>query len=197
MENYTSNSHKSKDEEKKKVPVKKVEKITGGSIKKKSLIAEVLISEDIKNVKDYILTDVLIPAVKKAISDAVTNGIDMILYGETSSNRKGSLSSKVSYRSYYDRNNDRKSYYAKSRNEYSYDDVVIDTRGEAEEVLMKMDELIDIYGMVSVADFYDLVGVSSNYTDNNYGWTNIRGATVVRTRNNGYMIKLPKALPLD
>ena len=193
MENYTSNSHKSKDEEKKKVPVKKVEKITGGSIKKKSLIAEVLISEDIKNVKDYILTDVLIPAVKKAISDAVTNGIDMILYGETSSNRKDSLSSKVSYRSYYDR----KSYSAKSRNEYSYDDVVIDTRGEAEEVLMKMDELIDIYGMVSVADFYDLVGVSSNYTDNNYGWTNIRGATVVRTRNNGYMIKLPKALPLD
>ena len=55
-----------------------------------------------------------------------------------------------------------------------------------------MDELIATYGLVSVADFYDLVGVSGNYTDNKYGWTDIRGATTVRV-GDGYMIKVTKS----
>ena len=54
----------------------------------------------------------------------------------------------------------------------------------------------EAYQVVSVADFYDLVGVSGNYTDNKYGWTDIRNASVIRVRD-GYMIKLPKALPLN
>ena len=59
-----------------------------------------------------------------------------------------------------------------------------------------MDELIDTYSMVSVADLYDLIGVTGNYTDNKYGWTNIRNAEVVRVRE-GYLLKLPKALPIN
>lgn len=49
---------------------------------------------------------------------------------------------------------------------------------------------------MSVADLYDLVGINGNYTDNKYGWFNIRTASVVRVRD-GYMIKLPKAVPLN
>ena len=76
------------------------------------------------------------------------------------------------------------------------DDIILESRGEAEDVLERMDELIATYQLVSVADFYDLVGVSGNYTDNKYGWTDIRNASVIRVRD-GYMIKLPKALPLN
>lgn len=79
---------------------------------------------------------------------------------------------------------------------YDYDDIILESRGEAEDVLERMDELIATYQLVSVADFYDLVGVSGNYTDNKYGWTDIRNASVIRVRD-GYMIKLPKALPLN
>jgi hypothetical protein len=57
-----------------------------------------------------------------------------------------------------------------------------------------MDELINVYGMVSVADLYDLVGITGAYTDNKYGWTNIRGVKVTPVRE-GYMLKMPKALP--
>ena len=60
-----------------------------------------------------------------------------------------------------------------------------------------MDELIATYGVVRVADFYELVGVTGNYTDNKYGWTDIRNASVVRARDGGYIIKLPKAFPID
>ena len=71
----------------------------------------------------------------------------------------------------------------------------METSGEAEEVLSRMDELIDTYGVVSVADLYDLIGKSCEYTDNKYGWTNIRNAEPIRVYN-GYMLKLPKALPI-
>ena len=202
MEEYKPNSHKYKEDQNRSAPEKKVEKVIAGTVKskKKSEIrkfTDVFISEDINNVKSYILLDVLIPAIKKAISDIVTNGIDMILYGETGKTKSNSTASKVSYRSYYDGRNGRRDYSAiRTKISYNYDDIILDNRGEAEDVLSRMDELISTYGLVSVADLYDLVGVTGNYTDNKYGWTNIRSASVIRVRD-GYMLKLPKALPLD
>lgn len=202
MEEYKSNSHKSKENQRGSIPEKKVEKVIAGTAKskKKSEIrkfTDVFISEDVNNVKSYILLEVLVPAIKKAISDIVTNGIDMILYGGTGRTKSNSTASKISYRSYYDGGNGRRNYSAaRTRIGYNYDDIILDNRGEAEDVLSRMDELISTYGVVSVADLYDLVGVTGNYTDNKYGWTDIRSASVIRVRD-GYMIKLPKALPLN
>ena len=59
-----------------------------------------------------------------------------------------------------------------------------------------LDELIETYGLVRVADLYDLVGITGNYTDNKYGWMNIRNAEIMRVRD-GYMIKMPRAVPID
>lgn len=36
------------------------------------------ISEDAGNIKSYVVLDVLVPAIKKAIADIVTGGIDML-----------------------------------------------------------------------------------------------------------------------
>lgn len=203
MDNYKPNSHKSKEEQKESTSEKKVEKVISGTVKSKKKndiqkFADVFISEDVNNVKSYILLDVLVPAIKKAILDIVTNGIDMILYGESGRTKKNSTSSKISYRSYYDKENDQKHSYNSPavKSGYSYDDIILDNRGEAEDVLSRMDELVATYGIVSVADLYDLVGITGNYTDNKYGWTDVRSATVVRTRD-GYLIKLPKVLPLN
>lgn len=206
MIEYPSNSQKSKEIKAEPVPEKKLEKVISGTAKskKKSEIrkfTDVFVSEDIESVKSYIFMDVLVPAVKKAISDIVTNGIDMLLYGEAGRNKStsNSTASRVSYRSYYDsQNGNRRDSRPVSRPRigYDYDDVIVDNRGEAEEVMTRMDELMETYGLVSVADFYDLVGITGNYTDNKYGWTDIRNASIVRTRD-GYMIKMPKALPLD
>ena len=196
MEEYKSNSHKSKEENSEK----KVEKIVTGSVRSKkknelNKLADVFIAEDISNVKSYILQDIIIPAIKTAISDVVTNGIDMILYGETGKTKK-STSSRVSYRDYYSSNDRKSSYSSASRRSYSYDDIILDNRAEAEEVLVRMDELIEAYGVASVGDLYDLVGLTGDYTDNKYGWTNLRSAQAVRVRD-GYLLKLPKALPLN
>ena len=65
---------------------------------------------------------------------------------------------------------------------YEYDDIIIESRGDAELVLDQLEEIISTYGVASVADLYDLVGITGrSYTDNKYGWTDIRNAKVVRT----------------
>lgn len=203
MENYKPNSNRFKEEQKEQEQKKRVEKpvVTGTVVTKKPnklrKFTNEFISEDAKNVKSYVFGEVLIPAIKKAISDIVTDGIDIILYGESRGNRKRSTADRVSYTDYSSRN------YRSSRNDrpaigsgYSYDDIILNTRGEAEEVLTRMDELMETYGLVRVADLYDLVGITGNYTDNKYGWTNIRNAEVLRVRD-GYMIKMPRAVPID
>lgn len=201
MENYKPNSNKFKEENNEKQV--KIEKVVTGKVvtKKKSKMNKIVdefISEDAKNVKSYVFGEVLIPAIKKAISDIVTDGIDIILYGESRKENKKSISDRLSYRNYYDgyyrpRINDRQ---ALTSNVYSPDDIILDSRGEAEEVLSRMYELMDTYGLVRVADLYDLCGITGNYTDNKYGWMDIRNAEILRVRD-GYMIKMPKALPLD
>lgn len=203
VEDYKPNSHKSKEKavvtEKTE---KKVEKVVNGTVKTKkkseiNKVKDLFISEDAANVKSYILMDVLVPAVKKAISDIVTDGISMILFGTTGNRSSRGNSSFISYDKFSRREDDRRYGITRTRSGYNFDDIYLESRGEAEEVLSRMDELIDMYGVVSVADLYDLVGITGNYTDNKYGWTNIRNAEPVRAMGGGYMLKLPKALPIN
>lgn len=199
MEEYKSNSHKSRQNQNDDIPEKRVEKVVSGSIKSKKKnglqkITNVFVPEDVDDVKSYIFEDIVVPAVKDIILDAVR-----AFLGVSGNSRGGrsSTSSKISYRKYYDDRDRRDSgNVSRTRTGYDYDDIILESRGEAEDVLERMDELIATYQVVSVADFYDLVGVSGNYTDNKYGWTDIRNASVIRVRD-GYMIKLPKALPLN
>lgn len=198
MVDYKPNSHKSKEESSER---KKLDKVVTGTVKTKKKgeikkFTDLFVTEDISNVKNYILMDVLVPSIKKAISDIVTSGIDMVLYGGTGKGKRSSNVDRISYTDYSRYGNSRPLDNYRTRSGYSYDDIIIESRGEAEEVLTRMDELIEQYGVVSVADMYDLVGKTCEYTDNKYGWTNIRNAEPVRVRD-GYMLKLPKALPID
>lgn len=198
MEEFKSNSHKSREENVDSSDIS-VKKVTTGKtrIKKKNGLlkfADSMISEDAANVKSYILMDVLMPAIKKAVVDIVTDGINMILYGETSVSSRKSSGSKVSYRKFYE--DDRRDSRSEQKRRYDYDEVVFDSRRDAEEVLASMEDLVDRYKVVSVMDFYELADQKSVYTDRYYGWTNLRSAEVIRVRD-GYTIKLPKPLPID
>lgn len=208
MEDYKSNSDKARQEQQSE---KKVEAVITGAAKTRKKgemqkFADVFIAEDANNIKSYILMEVIVPAVKKAISDIVTTGmdivttgIDMILYGEAGRSKKNGTASKVSYRNYYDQGTDRvrAGSVGNRRNTPDYDDILFDTRGDAEAVLDAMNDIISQYGTVSVSDFYDLARVpNDNFTMNRYGWTNIGGATAVRVRD-GYILKLPRAIPLN
>lgn len=172
---------------------KKLKKVVDGKVKKKSKFAELFIAEDVKDVKSYILKEVLIPEIKSALCDVATDGIQMILYGTSRRDRK-KHGDKVSYSSYYSTNR-RDSNLSNVGNGYSYGHIIVPSRESAEEILATMDEILERYTIVTVADVFDLIGVTGNYTDNNYGWTSLRTASIVRVRD-GYEISLPKAMPV-
>lgn len=201
MQDYKPNSNRFKEEQRETAKEEKrvVKPVTTSAKTKKNEVrklTDIFISEDVSNVKSYIFMDVLVPAIKKAISDIVTDGVDMILYGGSGGGkRKSSSASKVSYSGYYDKR-DRREARPVTGGRFNYDDISVPYRGDAEEIIDRMDEIIETYGEVSVADMYDLAGLTAPHTANKYGWTNLRNAKVVRTRD-GYVLDLPKALPLD
>lgn len=204
MEEYKSNSHRSKQittADHDPLPEKKTEKVVTGGVKQRkksgaSKMGEVFVPGDMDSVKQYILMDVLVPSIKRAISDIVCNGINMLLGEPPRSSKSSSQGARVSYRAYYDQRDDRREYNGtRAKSNYSYDDIIFDNRGDAEEVLLRMEELLDRFDAVSVADLFDMAGISCNYTDNKYGWTDLDNARVERVRD-GYIIRLPRATTL-
>lgn len=202
MEEYKPNSHKYKMKQAEAAKEKeKIEKVVKGSVKTKkksgvSKFADVFIAEDAMDVKSYVVMDVLVPAVKKLISDIVTDGIDIILYGGSRRSSKSRGSEKILYGSYYEKKDDRR-YRDFSRNTgFRHGTIVIDNRREAEEVLMHLDDLIDKYGVATVGDLHDLLGITGEYTDEKYGWTSIKNAKIVRSYD-GYELKMPRAMVID
>lgn len=200
---YKPNSHKFKEEQDTAVEKRKVEKVIKGTAKTKTnelrKFTDVFISEDVKNVKTYVLMEVLVPTIKKAIVDIVTDGINMIFFGGTGARKSRTNASYVSYNSYSDRKDTRPYESDRPKTAFRYDDIVIDNRGEAEDVLDQMQALIETYGMATIGDLYDLVGINDdNYMKHRYGWTkmNFHNVKVERVRD-GYLLKLPKALPIE
>lgn len=213
---FPSNSHTTKseikDEETKKV--KKV--ITGKVIKKKKSLGkrfmDTFISDDIQNVKTYIFNGVLIPAAKDIISDIVQGitdtiqgSIEVSLFGETrrKSSSRYSRDRGRSYVSYdrmsskdKDRRDDRRDIPQSSRARHSFDDIILSTRTEADEVRSNLVDLIIDYGQATVADLYDLVGITGTFTDNKYGWDDLSSSSISRVRE-GYVLNLPKPILLD
>lgn len=181
-------------------------------VKKKAVgkkVGDAILGEDVSEVKSYLLWDVFIPAVKDTLADLVKKGIDALLFGGTESPRnvrRDGGRSRTSYSDYYDRRRGRDRYdpedrlrrsrKANRRAIHEFDDILFMDRMDAEHVLDAMVDITMNYGMVSVADFYELAGEECNYTDNKYGWGSVRDAQVVRVRD-GYIIDFPKPEPID
>lgn len=203
MADYPDNSHSAREQRQDSCQVeKKLEKVVSGETKtrKKSEVkkfANFFVPEDTENVKSYILMDIIIPGIKNAIADVVS----IILFGEAGHIGKSSRDrgSKISYQRYYrDEREDRRDFgRPKASAGFDYDDIIFETRGDADLVLDQLESAIAIYGIVSVADLYDLAGITCrSYTANRYGWTDIRTAKVIRTRD-GYVLQLPRTVQIN
>lgn len=80
----------------------------------------------------------------------------------------------------------------RSRARQDFDEIVIQTRTEAEDVIDRMYDLLSRDGMVTVSDLYELTGIQSSHTDQKWGWTQLRGAKVARLRSGGFLLDLPE-----
>ena len=188
--------------------VKKVEKVVSGTAtkKKKSLgrrLFDIFIDEDVGDVKTYLVYDVLVPAIKENIADLINSAVGMLFFGEATRrvvrNRGNGTGSKVNYGGYFNggQKTERMPRTERTRAAHTFDDIRFESRGEAELVLDNMLEILGSYNQVTVADFYDLAGVTTEFTDNKYGWIDLRGARVTGSPSRGYFVDLPRCIVLD
>lgn len=204
LDQFPSNSHKSKEEKKEIVQAKKIVKGRVRQRKKPvgSRVKDAIISEDGKEVTNHLIGDILIPALKDTIINLVSDGINMLLWGDSnggySRSKRDNNRTRVSYESYYDRSNrrERQGRYSARSNKIDSDDVIFDSREEAEDVLDAMLEYLDEYDAVTVGHFYDFVGIRTNPRDFKWGWDNLASSKVDRVRD-GYIIRFPRAIAID
>ncbi len=171
--------------------------------KRKPLLARIF-GDHMQEVGTYILWDVLLPAAKSTISDIISNGIEMVLYGEPGTKRRGGRMSRdrdrsyVSYNSIYGRKSRRQEEGSSDRGRarHQFDDIIIESKPEAEEVLTVLVEAIEMYDSCTIADLYEAVGLPTEFTDHKWGWFNLSSAYVKRDRY-GYCLVLPKPEPLE
>lgn len=198
MADLKPNSHRYKAEQK-EAPVEreKRQKVVSSKVTTKKnqarRFADVFLAEDIGSVKDHVLMEILVPAISNTILDIITNAANMV-FGKYSGTKKRN-GSRISYSRYSDPRDERRSG-TRAQSRFDYEDIIFDSYGDAEIVLDEMDNLIDKFHEVTVADLYDLAGLNAPFTANKYGWENIATAKPMRV-SGGYALKLPKARLLD
>ena len=201
---YNSTQVKEKQIQNEEPEVKKVRPISGKvTIKKPNAFSRLMrsiFSDDEESVKTYIVQEVLIPSVKKAISDIMANGTDIILYGESKRNKSSGNGynpriSYSSYSNYYSSNQTNQNKMTPSYKEENRE-IIFESRGEAEDVLIQLNEIIERYHMASMSDLNDILNITGPYTDQKYGWTDLSTATTSKVRE-GYALRLPRVRALN
>lgn len=184
--------------------VTKKQKVIKGTatIRKKPLgkrIAELFGAESGQNIFDYLIGDILIPAAKNTLSDFVSEGVDMALGIDTRRRRRdprdryGRVDYGVAYRG--DRRDDRRRDDRDrrvDRTPSTYEDIIFETRADANRAIGSMCDIIESYGQASIGDLFDAAGISGgDYTDRRWGWYNISTARIIPVKG-GYVLDLPK-----
>lgn len=185
-----------------KAAKKDIPQVTTGKVvnRKKSLgrkFAEAFIEDDMENIQDYILYEVAAPSIKKAIFDAIVGALQMILGVNSSGKTTSTTGTRTNYKSFYASDKARTTTPATSRgSRYEIREIVLETRGEAEAVLEMLNEALDTYQSVSVADLYSAVGITADWVDNKVGWTDLRMARIRKTID-GYVLDMPRPVSIE
>lgn len=186
---------------------KQVKQVTTGNVvrKKKSLrkqFSETFVAGDAKSATNYVIFDVLVPAAKDMITEAFSAGINNLFYGDRG-RRRGSTPPQAGPTGYINYAGMRPQQTApqramsrQSRARHNFDEIVLESRVEAETVLDSLYDILNKYDVITVSDLYELVGIPSHHTDQKWGWGNLQGAGVTRLRE-GYLLDLPDPLPLN
>lgn len=204
MEEYKGNSDVSKQKFEEREPIKPV--TSNVKVKKENSLAKKFFAQDAKSTARGVNDDIVIPGLKNLIVNILKKSVDYLFLG-----RSTNTGNYTNYGSIYPTNSRSITYrndggfgmvapvQAQQRSSiYAVNDMEFEERADAEEVLSRMTEAINRYGMVSVLDFYDLINKSnmSTPTDNKYGWKDLSGAKVDRTLS-GYRILFPRIIPLE
>lgn len=204
--NYGKVSSVSEDKEapttEERVPAEKV--ISGVVIERKpglgSKLRDTFMGVSAREVGQHVVMDVIVPQLRGMVVDAGIQMLERTILGETRqrTSSTSSASSRVRGSGYVAYNRFAGQGSESEPTNYRSNqvrEVIVETRGDAQMVLDKLFEHIDRYNAVSVAYYYELVGITGKFTDHQWGWTNLNASGVSSVRE-GYRIELPAPISI-
>lgn len=152
----------------------------------------------ISEIADYLINDMAIPKLKKAIPIIGRDILEMLV-SPNSHERRSTYRDRGTTRVSYDRYSREDDYARKTKTRKSsvFENPLFATRGEAEDVLEMMLEAIDKFGVVTVMDLYDMLGEeNTSFSDDRYGWIDLRRAEI-RPYRGDFLLDLPRPKFID
>ena len=206
--NYPGNSQTGKNA---KPPRKPLERVTSTEpIQRKTPLGKKLKAtfggDDARSVGLYVFYDVVLPATKNLLFDIITQGSERSIFGDVRNRTRGTIGRPVGYNKMYnggsnnrdprDNQLEPRHMTQRGRSTHNFDEIILASRGEAEEVLDQLSATIEQYDTATVSDLYALVGITGNFTDDKYGWTSLAESSVSSVRG-GFLLNLPNPKALD
>jgi hypothetical protein len=184
---------------------KRVQRVTSDAVRRRRPLGKqfkhTFFGGDANTAVQYMIFNVLIPAAKDAMVEAASSGFEKLVFGDARP-RRGPMSNPLGQISYHRMSQQQPQSQRQSsmpqalsragRARFAFDEIVIPSRQEAEEVLDRLFDLISKYDTATVADLYELTGLASSHIDHKWGWSALRGASVSRVRGGGYLLNLPQ-----
>lgn len=194
-------------EEKPKKDIQRV--VTGDVVERKKPLGRrfkaLFSGTEAKGAVHYIISDVMLPALKNLIVDATSKGVERMVYGDAPRRRYEVGRPRVSYNSasvvdrYARRPGmlpDQPPLTQGRQRRQDVGEIILAAREEADIVIERLNDIIDKYEVASVADLHELCGLPSSHIDNKWGWMSLAYANVRQIRE-GFLIDLPPAEPIS
>lgn len=180
---------------------------------KKNLISLLLCGEDIDAIGKSLVDDYILPRSDKFVKDSIQRSrefvadtihdcVDTVFLGKAG--RRTTLKNGGSYTNYVKFSSNGGSDYTPEKKvdkdpKTRVKVVAIDTLGQAEEVYGDLLAAAKRYGAATVADYYELVGITPDTTDYNWGWgkKQLDDEPSITHVTEGYIINFPKPLPVE
>lgn len=213
VEDFPSNSQRrqlprKEEAETKNISKKRIDKVVEGQVvrRKKPLgkkLRETFLGGGDRSIAEFVFQDVIVPNIKDMLFEANQQAMERMLYPGSEPRpfrrrdpRRGHTNyNGISRGPARDRDEER-SMSRRARANHDFGEIILPTRPEAEAVLEGLFAVLEEYDVVAVSDLYEMVGISSQFTDRKWGWVDLRGSDIRRIRE-GWLLDLPRPEVID
>nr|DAU82611.1 MAG TPA: hypothetical protein [Caudoviricetes sp.] len=162
--------------------------------------------EGFRGMATHMFTEVIVPSIQNTVADVAISAVQRAIFGNDYIHRRHSGSywgrtpnNVTRMDSWRGGQKDYTQSYAKrSRTASNFvEEIVFETRQDAQEVFNILLANLETYGVVTVGDFYELSDQPAKFTDQSFGWTianggqGLAGARIVAARGGGFKIQFP------
>jgi hypothetical protein len=185
-----------------------VGQIAAGKTRKRPLgskIAEAFTGDDAKTVGHYVFYDVALPMLQELVVKSGQEALSRLIFGSSRLPSTTTRSGFVNYQALSQKSSSSvvgraaepdgpRGLSNQSRALMNYDEIVLASRADAEQVLFALRDRIERYDVTTLSDLLEMIGVSPDFTDHKIGWFDLsRAAVTGPIRGGGYLLNLPKA----